>query len=225
MAFFMIECSMHVVASACNTKVFHRKVGYNKTMLFLKERLENVPIMSLQTGAQIAQTGEFVIDPRQLKVVAFYCVGSRLDVNPAILHVSDIREIGSLGIIVDDADVLMSPGDLVRLQEVLGYHFKLNDKQVVTESGKKLGTVANFTLDSTTLYIVKLHVRPGMFKAFMSPELIIDRQQIVQVTDDEVVVKDTAKREEAKAAPVAQVMENPFRRSPVEGAASHHAKE
>lgn len=195
-------------------------------MLFQKERLENVPIMSLQTGAQIAQTGEFVVDPRQLKVIAFYCEGPRLDINPAILNVSDIREIGSLGVIVDSADVLMAPGDLVRLQEVLDFHFKLEGKRVITESGQKLGTVANFTLDSTTLYVVKLHVRPGMWQSFLSAQSIIDRQQIVQVTDDEVIVKDAENRDEArKTAAAHNVIENPFRRAPVEGAAGHHAEE
>ena len=191
-------------------------------MLFLKERLENVPIMSLQTGAQIAQTGEFVIDPRQLKIVAFYCEGPRLDVSPAILNVSDIREIGSLGIIVDSADVLMSPEDLVRLKEVLDYHFNLMNKQVITESGQKLGTVNDYTLDSTTLYVVKLHVRPSIWQAWKTTELMIDRQQIVQVTDDEVVVKDG--RKEEKQAPAHAVIENPFRRAPVESTSTHSDK-
>ena len=188
----------------------------------LKDRLVHVPIMSLQTGAPIAETDTFVIDPRQLKVVAFYCSGPRLDVTPAILNVSDIREIGGVGIIVDSADVLMSPDDLVRLQEVLNFHFKLDNKHVVTESGQKLGSVANFTLDSTTLYIVKLHVRPGVWQSLKTTELLIDRSQIVQVTDDEVVVKDPTTKDE-KPAPITPVIDNPFR-APVEGATSHHAE-
>ena len=200
-------------------------VRYNVGMLFLKERLQNVPVMSLQTGAEIAATGEFVIDPRQLKVVAFYCNGPRLDVNPAILNVSDIREIGNLGIIVDSADVLMSPQDLVRLKEVLEYRFTFDGKSVITESGEKLGTVTNFTLDSTTLFIVKLHVRPGMWQAWKTTELIIDRSQIVHVTDDEVVVKDAADKNNVRAKAPRAVIDNPFRSAPVEGVPSHNAKE
>lgn len=183
-----------------------------------------MPIMSLQTGAQIAQTGEFVVDPRQLKVVAFYCEGPRLDINPAILNVSDIREIGSLGIIVDSADVLMSPEDLVRLKEVLEYRFNLENKPVITESGQKLGTVMNYTLDSTTLFIVKLHVRPGIWQAWKTTELLIDRQQILQVTDDEVVVKDATTKEKRAAPATRAVIENPFRRAPVEGTSTHNDK-
>src|SRR5687767_5560947 len=103
-------------------------------MLILQERLQDVPVMSLQTGAQIAKTNTFIIDPRQLKVVAFYLSGPRLDVNPAVLNVADVREFGSMGLIVDSADVITAPDDLVRLREVLEFNFRLENKQVVTES-------------------------------------------------------------------------------------------
>lgn len=172
--------------------------------------------MSLQTGAQIAKTSAFIIDPRQLKVVAFYLSGSRLDVNPAVLNVADIREFGSMGLIVDSADVIMSPDDLVRLKEVLEFNFHLVNKQVITESGSKVGTVVNFALDSTTLFIVKLHVRPGLWQSLSNAELLIDRTQIVQVNDHQVIVKDASEKEDAKHA-TTRILENPFRRAPVEG--------
>lgn len=186
-------------------------------MLLLQDRLVDVPIMSLQTGGRIARTSEAIIDPRQLKIVAFYCEGSNLDVRPAILNIDDIREIGGLGIIVDSADVLMSPDDLVRLQEIIGFKFKLQDKKVVDESGKKLGTVANYTLDSDTLYIVKLQVRPSAFAAFKTTELIIDRTQIVQVTDSEVVVQSTRTKETSAVKAAHPLAENPFRQAHAEG--------
>jgi sporulation protein YlmC with PRC-barrel domain len=181
--------------------------------------------MSLQTGTAIAHTGEMVIDPRQLKLVAFYCTGPRLDVNPAILNLGDVREIGDIGLIVDSADVLMSPDDLVRLKEVLDFRFELQNKPVVTKSGDKLGKVVGFALDSTSLYIVKLHVRPSGWKAFKTPELIIDRSQIAQVTDDEVIVRDAVVKDKATKPVVAPVIENPFRHAPVEGAPSSHAEQ
>lgn len=190
-------------------------------MLILQERLQDIPVMSLQTGAQIAQTSAFIIDPRQLKIVAFYLSGPRLDVNPAILNVSDIREFGGRGLIVDSADVIMAPDDLVRLKEVLAFNFHLENKQVVTESGKKMGTVANFALDSTTLYIVKLHVRPGLWQSFNNTELIIDRTQVVQVNDHQVIVKDLREKKEEEKRAAAPILDNPFRRAPVEGTNAH----
>ena len=193
-------------------------------MLILQEQLLAVPIMSLQTGAAIAETASFIIDPRELKVVGFYCSGPRLDVNPAILTVSDIREIGSVGIIVDNADVLVSPNDLVRLKEVIDIHFTLDNKMVVDQLGQKLGRVSNVTLDNKSLYIVKLHVRPGVWQSFKTTELLIDRTDILQVTDTEVIVKHAGVKKEEKAAPAiapSPLLDNPFRRAPIEGATTH----
>lgn len=191
-------------------------------MLILKERLEHVPIMSLQTGAQIAETGEFIIDPRQLKVVGFYCKGPRLDINPAILNIGDIREFSNIGLIVDSADVLMAPEDLVRLKEVLSFRFVLDGKLVVDSAGNKLGQVTNYTLDSTTLYIVKLHVRPSLWHAWSHTELIIDRSQVVEVNDHQLIVRDLRDKEDQKANGSA-LLENPFRHAPVESSSTDGA--
>lgn len=191
-------------------------------MLILKERLVNVPIMSLHTGAEIAETGEFIIDPRQLKVIGFYCKGPRLDINPAILNIEDVREFSNIGLIVDSADVLTSPDDLVRLKEVLSFHFVLDGKPVVDTAGNKLGQVVNYTLDSTTLYIVKLHVRPSLWHAWTHTELIIDRTQVVEVNDHQLVVRDVRDKEteKAKASPI---LENPFRHAPIESSSTDGA--
>ncbi len=191
-------------------------------MLLQKDRLDQTPIMSLQTGAPIATTSASIIDPRELKVIGFYCAGQRLDINPAILLVDDIREIGSLGIIVDSADVFVAPDDLVRLKDVLSYHFQLEDKHVIDDAGNKLGKVASYTLDSESLYIIKLQVRPGIWQSLGTTELIIDRSQIIQVTDHDVLVKSARKKTSEHAA--APVLENPFRSTPVEGAPTSHAE-
>ncbi len=184
---------------------------YNTSMLFFKERFWHVPVMSLQTGTKIAETSDFIIDPRQLKIVAFYCEGPQLDIRPAILNISDIREISSLGVIVDSSDVLMSPDDLVRLKEIISYNFQLDDKKVVDENGRKLGTVVNFTIDSDSLFIVKLQVQPKLFAAFQQTELTVDRSQIIQVTDKEIIVQSPTVKDKVKQNVSAPVLENPFK--------------
>ena len=188
-------------------------------MLIFKDQLLDIPVMSLQTGAPIAHTASFIVDPRNLKVVGFYCSGPRLDVNPAILVTTDIREIGGMGIIVDNADVLASPDDLVRLKEVLSYQFTLDQKPVVDQLGHKLGRVLDFTLDSKSLYIVKLQVRPsGVWNSLKTTQLMIDRTEVVEVTDSQIIVKHAAIKEEATPAAAKPILQNPFRRAQAEGA-------
>lgn len=182
-------------------------------MLILKDRLLNMPVMSLQTGGEVAQTDQFIIDPRQLKVVAFYCKGARLDVSPAILHTEDIREFSDLGLIVDSADNIMSPDGLVRLKDILDYNFTLENTQVVEDTGRKIGKVINFAVDSGSFLVIKLHVKPGVLQAWRTAEVLIDRSQIKAITDEHIVVRAATITE---AAPITQtvtqpVVDNPFR--------------
>jgi sporulation protein YlmC with PRC-barrel domain len=202
---------------------------YNRIMLLPRDRLLNLPIMSLQTGTQIGTAISHIVDPRRLNVVAFYCEGQLINFNPAILHVADIRELSSIGLIVDSADNIMPPDDLVRLKEILDYHFELEGKQVVEEGGHKLGKVGGYTVDSESFYIVKLHVKPTLLQSFGRAELLIDRTQISEINDKQIVVRRATVRDE-KRAPFASIpaIDNPFRKAPhgmPEAHSSHKKKE
>lgn len=173
--------------------------------------------MSLQTGSEVAETGEPIIDPRQLHIVAFYCEGPTLDNHPSILHTEDIRETSDIGIIIDDSDDLMSPDGLVRLQEILDFKFKLLGLPVVTEHGQKLGTVGDYAVDTVSFLIHKLHVKQSLLRSINSAELIIDRNQIIEVTNKHIVVKSAVVEAEERATGTAQIvpsaLANPFRKT------------
>lgn len=182
-------------------------------MLLPRDRLLNLPLMSLQTGTQVGTATKHIIDPRRLNIVAFYCEGPLIDFNPAILHISDIREFSNIGLIIDGADNIMPPDDLVRLQEIIEYQFELDGKQVIEEGGRKLGKVGNYTVDSESFYIVKLHVRPTLFQSFGSAELLIDRTQIREINDKHIVVRKATSEDGRRARfGTMPVIDNPFRK-------------
>lgn len=185
-------------------------------MFVLSQRLVGVPLMSLQTGSQVAETGEPIIDPRQLHIVAFYCEGPNLDSHPSVLHTEDIRETSDIGIIIDDSDKLMSPDGLVRLQEIIDFNFNLLGLPVLTEHGQKLGTVGDYAVDTVGFLIHKLHVKQSLLRSINSAELIIDRNQIIEVTNKHIIVKSAVVDAEERATQPAQIvptaLANPFRK-------------
>lgn len=170
--------------------------------------------MSLQTGTQVGMAVRHIVDPRRLNIVAFYCEGPLIDFNPAILHTTDIREFSSIGLIVDSADNIMPPDDLVRLKEILDYNFDLEGMQVIEEGGRKLGKIGGYTIDSDSFFIVKLQVRPTLMQSFGRAELLIDRTQISEINDKHIVVRraTTDAGEKARFAPLPQI-DNPFRKA------------
>lgn len=186
-------------------------------MLALHDRLLFTPILSLQTGAPLARTKQPIIDPRELKIVAFYCEGPHIT-EPAVLHTDDIRELSGMGIIVDDADSIMAPDQLVRLQEVIDFHFELIGKQIIDTRKRKLGKVEDYSVDLDSFYIIKIKVRQSLLKNFMGANMLIDRTQIVEINDKHIVVNaNEVKAPTKKPAGVQQIIENPFRGHPQPG--------
>ncbi len=163
-------------------------------MLVLKNALDNKPIASIQSGHRVAVSGEMILDPRDLKVFAFHA--SMPNSDNLVLHTEDIRSITPQGIVIDNNDQLMSlDDDLVRLKKVTDINFQLLDKLVYTEDRKKLGKVSNFVVEIEGFLIMKLYVARSMMKSLGTSQLIIDRSQVVQVTDDKIIVKSTAIKE------------------------------
>lgn len=166
--------------------------------------------MSLQTGGNLATiTGE-IIDPRKLHVVAYYCEGPLLEYSPAVLHTADIRELSSIGIIVNEADDILPLDDLVRLKEIIDFDFELKGIKVIDNHKSKLGKVYNYAVNTENYLIQKLYVQRPLLKSLNDSELIIDRSQIIEVTNQQIVVR--APTVEAGAAkPIKADIVNPFK--------------
>lgn len=178
-------------------------------MLLLNSQLQNVPVMSLQSGSLLGNTGEPIIDPRKLQIVAYYVSGPRIQ-TLSVVHTSDIREFGQLGFIVDGADTVMElDEDLIRLKEVINFRFTLLGKTVIDDTKKRLGKVSEYTVESDGFTVQKIHVTQTVLKNFTNSNLIIHRSQIIEITDSAIIVKSASIPE---ATGLAQVM-NPFRKT------------
>lgn len=181
-------------------------------MLLLSDKLFDVPVMSLQTGAELARCGEPIIDPRNLTIVAMYVSGPTLESDPAVLHISDVREVSDIGYIVDDSNVLMSTEGLIRLQEIIGFGFNLIGSTVKDEHGSKLGKVIDYAYDPSSFYVQQLHTNQSLLRSLSNVSNIISRQQIIAVTDKEIIVDVASIKDRiVENAQSAGNLVNPFR--------------
>lgn len=169
-------------------------------MLIHGSKLKGFPVLSLHLTDQIARTAEPIIDPNNLKVLGFWLEGPlvKKDVGN-ILETASVREFAPTGMIVDSADDLVSEGEVVKLDEILKLNFSLVGLKVRTKKKTKLGKVVDFTVDATTFDVMQLIVQRPPIKAFLDPELVISRKEVVEVTDDEIIVKDEEEKIRKKA--------------------------
>lgn len=182
-------------------------------MLFPAERFHNLPVMSLQTGSELARTAHAIIDPRKMAIVAFELDGNLLDVHPSLLRVADIREIGPLGMIIDSVDELITVSDVISIKAVYELEFEPIGLKVIDERGRTVGRVIGYTVEAGIFVIQQLRVKRPLLKSFGDTELLIHRSQIVKITDDHIVVKaPTIRHKEPVSPPAGQPFENPFRK-------------
>lgn len=182
-------------------------------MLIIGSRLINAPVMSLQTGSEIARTEREIIDTANLKVIGYELKGRLLDKHNLLLRVDEIREVSDIGMIIDSQDELITPGDVIKFDEIREKGFTIIDMPVRDEKGSKLGKVSDYTLDIGSFIVQQLTVRRPILKSLNDVELIIHRSQIIEINNKAIVVKSKAevKDQVYAASPGAYV--NPFRKS------------
>ena len=154
-------------------------------MLLTGSKMIGMPVLSLHVGGAIAKTTHAVIDPDTLGVAAYELEGPIIKNDPDvgdILDVNDIRELSSDGIIVDSADRFTTREDVVKFDKIMKLNFNLVGLKVVTQDGKKVGKVSDYTLDSNSMIIYQLIVQRPFISSLIDPTLTINRSQLSKST-------------------------------------------
>lgn len=166
-------------------------MAYNEFMYVLAHNLAPLPIISLQTGLTVATTSGLIIDPGSLEVIAFTCLSPERREDLALI-LRDIRELGLDCLIIDSEDELVEISEVVRLKELWDRRFTLIACKVVSDMGRGIGTVEDYTVNLDTNKVQKIYVRQSVFKSLFGSSLIIDRTQIVDVAPKRIIVREAS---------------------------------
>lgn len=179
-------------------------------MLISLAELTSIPVMSLQTGVEVAYTVEPIVDPSTLDILAYELDGESLDTTPAFLRVQDIRELSDLGFIIDSSDSLSDLDDFVTHADLYKNPVQIEGMRVLDDRSTLLGKVEAAIMDTQTFRIEQLQVKPPLFKRFMETNLLISRAQIKEITDDTIIVRSATLKDKVEAKTTRRAM-NPFR--------------
>lgn len=175
---------------------------YNKIMLKLASSLLGSRILSVHAGGTIGRLGQPIIQPHNLTVVGFYVESPESD-ETRVLLAQDIRECNRQGCVVDHEEEITPASELHRHQDLFKINFQLVEKMVQTESKKKLGKVEDYVVNLNGFVVQKIHVKRPAWRSLTSSALVVNRTQIVEVTDQRIIVKDAVVEErQTAAAPV-----------------------
>ena len=182
-------------------------------MLVHASQLIHFPVLSLQVGGEIAICESPVIDPNELKLMAYTLTNIVQDEDTGgdILVLDDVREFSQNGFIIDSGSRFVSRDEVVRLNEIMSLNFNLIGLKVVSESGKKIGKIKDFTIDSKTFMVYQIIVDRPAIKSLVDPELTINRSQIVEIDDYKITIKNETEKVALEDEEFTPNFVNPFR--------------
>lgn len=173
-------------------------------MLKLGNSLNNIKVMSLRSGGQVGTATAMIINPKNLRVEGWY-VKDSVNGEMLVLVRSEIRELSTRGIVVNDHEVLTSPDELVRLKFVIEINFKLLGKQVVSQSGRKYGKVSDFAVETESMIIKKIYATQSIIRSFSGGNTSIDRTQIIEITKNRIIIEDPLEKSRDRVTAAAPV--------------------
>jgi hypothetical protein len=183
-------------------------------MLIVGSRLDNMPVMSLQTGGEIARISEAVINPANLEIVAYRLTGPLIGNHNTYVLINDIRELSEVGFIVDSADEFINDGDVIAIDNIIDRQFNLVGKPVISRLHKKLGKVIDYNIDIDSFTVIQIIVKRSLLHSFSETELIVHRSQIIEINDRAIIIEDgTVIEEKIERATLSGSYTNPFRNS------------
>ena len=161
-------------------------------MILKSARLIGTPVLSLHLGGPIGNVVREIVDPNDLKIIALEVDGPQTGNGEYgyILDVRSIREYSNIGLIVDSIDDLVSPGDVIKIDEVMDLNFSVIGLNVKTKKGTKLGKIEDYTFEPESMMIMQFIIKRPFMKSFLDPELTIGRSRVSEINDYELIVKD-----------------------------------
>ncbi|HEX7259860.1 MAG TPA: hypothetical protein VF272_02935 [Candidatus Saccharimonadia bacterium] len=157
-------------------------------MYVLANQITALQVMSLQTGQPIAVIERPLINAANLEVKALRCKMNRR--KTGVILMRDIRQFANDCVIIDSFDEIEDANEIVRLRDVIKRDFNPIDKLVINESNHRLGRVEDYTINLKTFMVQKLYVHQSLVKSILFNNLVVDRTQIIDVTDRQFTVKD-----------------------------------
>lgn len=139
-------------------------------------------------GRPVGRLARVIIDPDNGSVLAF-----ELDLRgPRFISPHDLIAWKSGYLTLGQNYDLHSPADLVRLDRVLKVNpADLVGRKVVTESGTKIGTVTEYSLDTETQVLASLTARKTFLGLWYYDTRLIRQSQIVEIRPRLIIVRDS----------------------------------
>lgn len=149
-------------------------------------KLINLPVAAEDTLSKVGQIRQIVINPESGHILGFLISGGVLLSKQKVLSIVDIKTWDPEALITEYEKNLVSPAEIVRIKNILERKIDILNLPAKTESGKSLGQVENFLIDTETENVVKYYLKDFLGKTRVMPaDKVISIDKKIIFADDE----------------------------------------
>jgi len=154
-------------------------------------RLTRMPVYDLETGRVIGRVRRVIVDPDS-RAVAGLLIHGRLGQVARCLPFRELHAIGEHAVTVRSAAALAPLPEHPHLQELLRSRRRLYHTPILTEGGRFLGDVDEFTIDPKSGRIEGLLLSGGLVRDLFRGQAVLPAQLVLTIGEDAVIVRDEA---------------------------------
>lgn len=160
--------------------------GYNGfKMIISYEKIKTLPVYELKNNSKLGDIAETIFKKNDLRLAGLILKKHNiLTKDDFVVTDLDVLEISNSGVIVQNSDSVALASELVRLNNLIKGGYIGGGQKVETRSGKYIGRVCNFLINTQTLDVTRFYTKN------LLTEKIFSRQSVLSFEGRVIVVKD-----------------------------------
>jgi len=147
-------------------------------------KIIGMPVIAVDYMQPISVVRDILIDPDNGKVIAFV-VDSKKGLVVSPIDIISLKH----GVWIKDEGDIAESSDILRVSKVLGEYGSLFGKKVITEDGKMIGKIVDFSIDDKFLSLLKIYTSKTILGILQYDSRVIPSKNIVMIEKSQVTVK------------------------------------
>jgi uncharacterized protein YrrD len=159
-------------------------------MTIFYNKIIGLPVI-IKDNKKVGIIKDIFIDPDIGQVLGLVLSLNKIIDKRIYVFYDDIVKFGKGGIEIKNKESVKSLTDISGSQKKsIEKNFKIINSKVITIAEDNLGNVSDIEIDVISGKILKIFVRGGIIRNLIRGELIVSRNQIIEIKKSEVIVQD-----------------------------------
>lgn len=149
----------------------------------------SLPIVSLSEGQHIGYVKNLVIDSESKSLAALVIDPKGFFKDQRIIPYAKVVSVGDDAITIDKGAYVEKSTSLPEILTLIKEKLTIIGTRVITQSGKTLGIVEEYYVDSATGKIEQIEISGGKIEGFFNGKAVLDAEYITTIGQDVIVTQ------------------------------------